>query len=298
MILPSRRARLWSMVSLSLAAVLVASYLWVPGGWPTTEESTPADHRRATDSDIAHGGSPMGLLYGTVGALLILQLLAFGIRKRDYRSTFGTLDGWLQAHIWLGLLCALAILLHTGFRFQDKVATISFLVLLAVVLSGLLGARLYATLPRRLSRIESHLSAEETSEQLAQIARSMARLASSGSPSLAGIYRRLIRQATPPPLAGWHLIFFGAGRPSDASRSANLESLMTLIDDSEREQLRKLLALWRQHRELHQQLRFQQRYRNLLDAWLYLHLPLSVVLVVLVAVHILAALYYRGLEVF
>ena len=73
---------------------------------------------------------------------------------------------------------------------------------------------------------------------------------------------------------------------------------MALIEEAEREHLRKLLALWRQHRELHQRLRYQQRYKNLLQAWLYLHLPLSVVLIVLVAVHVVAALCFRGLEGF
>jgi hypothetical protein len=40
---------------------------------------------------------------------------------------------------------------------------------------------------------------------------------------------------------------------------------------------------------------YQQRYRNLLDAWLWLHLPLSLALLVLAIAHGAAALYYRGI---
>ena len=52
--------------------------------------------------------------------------------------------------------------------------------------------------------------------------------------------------------------------------------------------------LSRQHKELHLRLIYQQRYRNLLDAWLWLHLPLSLALLVLTLAHGAAALYYRG----
>ena len=47
-----------------------------------------------------------------------------------------------------------------------------------------------------------------------------------------------------------------------------------------------------QHRELHLRLRYQQRYKNLLESWLYLHLPLSIVLLLLIAVHVAAAFYF------
>jgi len=36
----------------------------------------------------------------------------------------------------------------------------------------------------------------------------------------------------------------------------------------------------------------QQRYRNLLGAWLYLHVPLSIALLALVAAHLAAVFYY------
>ena len=38
-----------------------------------------------------HGGSPAGITYGIFGTVAILVLLAFGLRKRSYRSTWGTL---------------------------------------------------------------------------------------------------------------------------------------------------------------------------------------------------------------
>src|ERR1051325_4936187 len=69
-----------------------------------------------------HGGTPVGLVYGTIGFLLCYLLAYFGIRKRSYRSRFGTLEQWLQSHIYLGVLALVILLLHTGGRFNHKIA--------------------------------------------------------------------------------------------------------------------------------------------------------------------------------
>ncbi len=44
-----------------------------------------------------NGGTWLGYTLGTVGALLIVWLVLFGLRKRDYRSRLGTVRGWLSA---------------------------------------------------------------------------------------------------------------------------------------------------------------------------------------------------------
>ncbi|MEE8525694.1 MAG: hypothetical protein V3T72_17290 [Thermoanaerobaculia bacterium] len=275
MILPSLRRRRWFLVSLALLALSTAGYV-----------------RYARDNPNPHGGSATGIVYGIVGVLLILLLLAFGIRKRAYRSALGTLDGWLQAHVYLGLASVFVVLFHTGFRFQDQIATASFLVLLAVVSSGIVGAAFYTGLPRRLTAVGGNLTAEEISAELNRLAAMMARLASGSSPAFRKIHQQLQSRARPGRLAGWRLLVSGRERSESGDR---WEPLLALVGDDERETLRKLLVLSRQHRELHQRLRRQQRYKNLLEAWLYLHLPLSILLIVLVAVHVVAALYFRGL---
>ncbi|RMH17869.1 MAG: hypothetical protein D6696_14495 [Acidobacteria bacterium] len=277
MILPSRRARRWLLVAAGLLLAAVAAYL---------------HYRRV--SPERHGGTAYGLAFGIAAAVLVLVLLAFGLRKRAYKSTLGTLDGWLQAHIYLGLLAAVVAFFHaSGGSWRDRVATATFVVLLLVVFTGLLGARLYAALPRRLTRVESNLTVAEISEQLNALGRAMARVASGRSPALGRIYRRLLAQAEPPPLAGWRLIF-GGGRQA-AAGEADVAELLAQVSEEERPALRQLLVLSRQRLELYLRLRAQQRYHNLLQAWLYLHLPLSVVLLVLLAAHVLAAAYYGAL---
>jgi hypothetical protein len=249
-----------------------------------------------------HGGTPTGIAYGILGTLAILILLYFGVRKRSYRSTWGTLDGWLQAHVNLGLLAALVVLFHTGFRFHDQVAVAAFATLLAVVGSGVVGAALYASMPRRLSAVESELSPSELAAQLAQLAEAMVRLAARRSEAFKQVCRGLLEESVPGHLAGWRLMLAGprAGRrrPGAAAAAAGADGAapwaahLGHVPASEQEELRQLLVLSRQRGELLERLVAQQRYRNLLGAWLYVHVPLSIALVVLVAAHLAAVFYY------
>ena len=52
---------------------------------------------------VPNGGTWLGYTLGTLGARLIVGLALFGIRKRAYRSSLGSVRGWLSAHVWLGL---------------------------------------------------------------------------------------------------------------------------------------------------------------------------------------------------
>jgi cytochrome b561 len=250
--------------------------------------------RRTPDPN---GGTTLGLILGAVGTLLILLLVAFGVRKRSYRSRLGTLDGWLQAHIYLGLATVPVVLLHTGFRFQDLLAVACLVAMILVVLSGLVGTFFYTALPRKLTQVAAGTDPEETSERLQSLSRSMAQLADGRSSAFRGIYGKLEKEATPGRLAGWRLVLLGGGtRPGQVSDSQlDFGPLLGLVDTAERESLRKLLVLARQRRELHARLRYRQRYKNLLESWLWVHVPLTGLLLALLAVHIVAALWFRGL---
>src|SRR5262249_42821465 len=63
-----------------------------------------------------YGGTALGYTLGAVAALLVLWLLAFGVRKRLYRSTAGSVQGWLSAHVYLGTALLVIATLHTGFE--------------------------------------------------------------------------------------------------------------------------------------------------------------------------------------
>lgn len=280
MLLTTRESDRWRRAAIVATALLVTAAGWFMRG------------------TFAHGGTAVGLTLGFAALALIVLLLAYGIRKRAYRSRLGRMETWLQSHVYLGLFSIVVVVLHTGFRFQDRLALAAFAVLVLVVLTGLAGAILYTTIPRLLTEVESDLGPAAASERLNQIAASMARLSAGKSAAFQRIGRSLLAESKPGRLAGWRIVLAGKRRRAAAGGTAEgpgWQALLGRVERTEQEDLRRLLVLSRQHKELHMRLIYQQRYRNLLDAWLWFHLPLSLALLVLVVAHAAAALYYRGL---
>src|SRR6185436_19791058 len=147
MFLSSRGSARWRNLGLVFLIVAIAAYV------------------RAASGDFPHGGSKAGIVFGALGLAAIFALLFFGVRKRDYKSRLGRLETWLHIHIYLGLLSFVLILLHSGFRFHDKVAISAFVVLILVVATGVWGALLYQRVPRLLSEVQTNIPAEEISDQ-------------------------------------------------------------------------------------------------------------------------------------
>jgi hypothetical protein len=244
------------------------------------------------EGEPMHGGTRLGILLGLASLALIVLLLLFGWRKRAYKSRLGTLDGWLQAHLYFGLVALPLVLFHAGFLFRDKLATAAFVTLALVVGTGFLGALLYRAVPQRLTLVESKVSVEEVSDQLNRLREAMGQIAAGRSPAFGRLYAKIEKNARPQGFAAWRLLF-GAGYAPEGEEKA-WRSLLSLVDESEREPLRQLLVLGRQQRELHYRLRLQLRYRNWLLVWLLFHVPLSFLLLALSLAHAAVAVYYRG----
>jgi hypothetical protein len=268
-----RSGPLWRRIFVVLLVVVVGVYVWY------------------ARTEYPHGGSRLGLAYGIAGYLLILLLAFFGIRKRWYRSRLGTLEQWLQSHIYLGLLVIVILALHTGGRLHDFVAVSALALATVVVLSGALGAILYATVPRMLTEVESDLTPEKISDQLNQMARTMARIASGRSAPFQRIHDELVRESRPRFLAGWRLLFAGMGLRKNQS-TLDWSDLLPRVPREEEEELRQLLVISRQRKELLFKLRYQQRYKNILEAWIFIHVPFTIALLVMASVHVVTAFYY------
>lgn len=269
----ARSGVVWRRIFIVLLALVIGAFVW--------------NYER----EFPHGGSLIGLIYGTAGFLLILLLAFYGIRKRWYRSRLGTMEQWLQSHIYLGLLVLVLLVLHTGGRFNDTVAVTTLVLVAVVVLSGIAGAIFFVTVPRLLTEVESNLTVEEISQQLNQLARNMARIASGRSAPFVRIYDGLMAESMPGWLAGWRLLFARMRRGSQQT-AADWSKLLALVGKEEQEQLRQMLVFSRQRKELLMRLMYQQRYKNILEFWLYIHVPVTVAVIVFGTVHVVAVFYY------
>ena len=50
-----------------------------------------------------NGGTTVGYTFGIISTIGVIWLMAYGIRKRAYGSSLGTVEGWLAAHVWIGI---------------------------------------------------------------------------------------------------------------------------------------------------------------------------------------------------
>jgi BMFP domain-containing protein YqiC len=201
------------------------------------------------------------------------------------------MEQWLQSHIYLGVLVLLILFFHTGGRFNDKIAVTTYVLVAIVVLSGVFGAILYATVPRMLTEVESNLTVDEISEQLNQLAKQMARISSGRSAPFQRICDQLLKESRPGIMAGWRLLISRKRRAQDKT-TAGLANMLSMVPREEQDELRQMLVAGRQRRELLLRLIYQQRYKNMLEAWLFIHVPFTIALLVFAVLHIAAVFYY------
>lgn len=255
----------------------------------------------------ANGGTALGYALGTIGLLLILLLTWFGIRKRQYTSTLGTVQGWLSAHVYLGVTLLIVVLLHAGFQFGYNVHTLAFLLMVLVIASGLYGVFVYTKYPRRLSENRGDANHSELYEQLDDIDNRSRRIAA----ELGDDYDELVSSGISRTQLGSTLwsrlrardesqVVLREGGSSTVTPNAGQEAALDwLAERQSREQdpakaatIGELSALLRNKRRLLRQLGEELRIQANLEIWLYAHVPLTAALLMALFVHILTVFLY------
>ena len=263
----------WFKAALVLSTLAALSYLW---------HEPP--HK-------PYGGSWLGYSLGTLGALLIVWLAWYGVRKRRYRSTVGSVQGWLSAHVYLGTALVVVVTLHTGFELGWNVHTLAYVLMLAVVASGFWGLVLYYRTPRAMTDNLGEDTPESLLLRLQDLDRDLREKAISLPDELLEMVDRSIRGtrlggnvvrllrgdeprcATAAALAAWH-------KPSSRLKG----EAARLGKEVYEMLLRKHEVLQRARRDL--------RHRALLDLWLYVHVPLAFALLAALAAHVVAVFIY------
>lgn len=241
---------------------------------------------------VTYGGSVEGLLYGAAGTGLIAVLMYLGIRRRSYASSTGMLQGWVSAHVYLGLLTLLVIPLHAGFRFGWDVHTLAFVLLVVVVVSGIVGLFLYRNIPGRLTRYEAGQQADKIDPEMARLLSDIRALVKDKSDILVQIYKEEVttsQQRTP---KGWSLLLRGLGSDLLAVRSADLAKRVSAIPPGDQVTFQIISQLLLKKTQLEVNLLRQMRLRNALQAWLYIHVPVSIAMVFAVGLHLVVVFLY------
>src|SRR2546423_13189633 len=91
---------------------------------------------------------------GLVGLIGTAGVMTYPARKQVYRRRVGALRYWLLAHIYLGVIAGIVLLIHGGSHGGGLLTMILMLWFDATILTGLFGVFCYVIVPRIMTSIE------------------------------------------------------------------------------------------------------------------------------------------------
>ncbi len=229
---------------------------------------------------------PVGFLSGGVLLGLIVFLALYNVRKALPFLPLGSSAGWLQLHIYGGLLSFLVFAIHVDYSIPNGVFEGALALLyLAVFVSGLIGLYMTRTYPKRLTDLGNEVVFEHipvARRQLREQIQALVLESSSevGASAIPEFYRDRIR----PFVFGQHdvlshLIRGSSGRWRSLMR-AMADQIRYLKDDERRVMAQLETLIIRKH-----QLDTQYALQGALKVWLFLHIPATYALLIVAFFH-------------
>lgn len=263
----------WAWTALALCLTAIAAYLLIDA------EPRP------------RGGTTYGYVMGTIGALLIVWLALFGIRKRAITTGVYSLKAWLSAHVYLGLSLLVVGTLHAGFHFGWNVHTLAYGLMVLVIVSGLFGAVAYAILPRELSLNRG----ETTQRQWLETIRSLdAQLREAAQP-LDREEADIVRLSTEKTDIGGSLLNRLTGSYANCNTRRAVEALARIRrarPQAANPALDQIESLLQRKQATLAQARRHIRIKTILEVWLYVHVPVTFALLAALTAHIISVFFY------
>jgi hypothetical protein len=228
------------------------------------------------------GGTAIGLAFGVAGYAVMLFEGLLGVRKKVPIWRVGRAQAWMRGHLWLGILTLPLILFHAGFAARGPLTAVLLALLVIVVASGILGAILQHYLPRTITkRVPMETIYEEIPHVRAQLRDEAEQLVTTlaveaehdDKVRFRETYAHSIRPFLDAPETAASPIFESLRRTTPAAFHPALDDLENICIEE------------------HQLIR-QRRLYHWLHAWLLVHVPLSIALLVLGGIHAVMALRY------
>lgn len=238
-----------------------------------------------------YGGTWLGYTLGTVGAVLILWLLWYGVRKRRYGSRMGTVQGWLSAHVYLGTALIVVVTLHTGFELGWNVHTLAYVLMLLVIASGFYGVFVYLRVPSAMTENLGEETLQSLLLRVADLDREMRERAWSLPDPLIALVDRSVKGSR----LGGSFLRVVTGRDRDCPTAAAVAGwarhAKSLTGESARLD-KEVYGLLLQKQQLLERARRDLRHKAVLDLWLYLHVPLAFMLLAALLAHVISVFIY------
>lgn len=243
--------------------------------------------------EVPHSSDWIGHGIGILGFLLMVMTeTLYSWRKRSRNARWGRMSGWLNFHIFTGIVGPYMVLLHSAWRFNG-LAGITLLLTGIIVASGFVGRYIYTAVPRTVDGVEV-----ESSQLEGQISALQAQIQiqlqqwSQVNPAAAQLLASL--QSNPESQAGGNRLIFTRGLARQRERR-QWRALRRKLDPDLRAQAEALDDLVKRQNTLKRQVASLTTARRTLALWHAVHVPIGLALFTAAAIHIVAAFYYATL---
>ncbi|MBL8763258.1 MAG: hypothetical protein JNM07_03190 [Phycisphaerae bacterium] len=117
------------------------------------------------------GGTILGLTLGGAGLAIMCFCALLSVKRKVPHWRLGRAQVWLRAHVWLGLLLALLVALHSGFKIGGAMTGFLWIMTVVVVGSGIIGVAIQQVIPRLLlESLPGETVAQQIDHQIADAA--------------------------------------------------------------------------------------------------------------------------------
>lgn len=223
---------------------------------------------------------------GWVLCVGMLFLVLFNVRKKLPMLPIGRMRIWMQLHLYVGYFVVAAFILHAGLSFPSGAIEWGLWVLFIIVaLSGVVGAYLLRATPAKLEHHSERIIFERIPGFRAQLADEAEALAIGSvneekSLSISNLYINTLHEFFRRPAN--ILAHLGTSQRALARINSEIDALNQYLDTSGKERLAQIKDLV----QAKDNLDYQYALQGMLKVWLFVHVPATYGLIVLVAAHV------------
>ncbi len=276
-ILEYRRGR-YLKVALLLSAAAIGAYVW----------HEPHGNLKP------YGGTWLGYTLGTIAGVLVLWLMWLGVRKRRYRLALGKVQGWTSAHIYVGTSLIVIATLHSGFEFGLNLHTLTYALMVAVIVSGFFGVYAYLRYPRMMTENLGGEPVDALIQKINELDRRCLQLALELPDEVNAIVARASRAIPRGAGSGRQRVRLPWIAPSRPAREACkvLSRIGAKFKGEQAVLNERLLTEMTRKSVLIDQVRRDMRFRALMKGWLMFHVPLSFGLLGALIAHTVSVFFF------
>src|SRR5712692_1526468 len=151
--------------------------------------------RHGFDDHLRGTWLTMRWVTGLVGLVGIAGVMTYPIRKPVYRRRAGALRYWLLAHIYLGVIAGIVLLMHGGSHGGGLLTATLMVSFDLVILSGLFGLACYLIVPRIMTSIEGDpLLIEDLEARRNELHEELTAIAGKGDDQMRGLVEGNVRR--------------------------------------------------------------------------------------------------------